>query len=83
MDDGSKKSKAITSGRSGFYLYTQNYTISEVLRLRIALYLNFNLLTTWSHKISDSGPIIHISSKSYARFRSLVLPYFVSSMLYK
>lgn len=74
MDDGSKQGK-------GFHLNTYNYTLEEVQLLSKVLLTKFNLNNSiHSHK---NGHRIYIKSNSMNTFKSLVFPYFHSSMLYK
>lgn len=74
MDDG-----AFTP--SGFYLHTKGYTFQEVYKLAAILHYNFGLVCTiQSH---ENRPVIYIGAKELSKFKSLVTPYFLESMMYK
>jgi hypothetical protein len=73
-DDGS-------NAVSGVYLHTEGFEYKYVYKLAGILNYKFNLdVTIQNH---SNGPMIYIRAKSMPHFRSLVLPYMHSSMLYK
>lgn len=74
MDDGSWNV-------SGFKLATNNFTFQECYILCAMLHMRFGLITT----IHNHGgkPLIYIKAESLQLFRSLVLPHFHPTMLYK
>jgi hypothetical protein len=75
MDDGVKHS-------SGFTFCTNSYTLSDVELLIKVLKQNFDLNCT-IHKYRKDQYRIYIKADSMGNFRSLVTPYFHSSMMYK
>lgn len=75
QDDGCKLGK-------GFKISTNSYTKEGVLLLVNALKNKFDLNCTIHNSGKDQHPI-YIKSDSMDKFRSLVTPYFHSSMLYK
>jgi hypothetical protein len=74
MEDGYKAG-------SGFYLNTHSYTFDEQIILKKALKSKFNLDTN-IHKHGDQYKL-YIVAKSMSAFKSIVLPYYSSSFLYK
>jgi LAGLIDADG DNA endonuclease family len=77
QDDGS-------STTEGFYLNNHSFSFREQLILQQALFIkkiNFGLICN-IHK-HESQYKLYIRAKSLPQFRSLVLPYFTPSMLYK
>lgn len=81
MDDGSKFKKG------GLTLCTDNFTLEEVIKLNLILEIKFNLLCTIHIKNSKNKDKkynrIYISALSLQNLRSLVLLYFLDTMLYK
>jgi hypothetical protein len=75
MDDGYKNG-------NGFMFCTDSYTLKEVEILIKALKDNFDLNSTNHTKGIDSYRI-YIKTESMDKFRSLVTPYFHSSMMHK
>lgn len=75
MDDGTK-------GKSGFYLSTDCYSLSEIELLIKVLKENLNLNCTYHKKEKDSYRI-YIKSESMDTFRSFVTAHFHESMKYK
>lgn len=74
MDDGNKQG-------SGFLLNTHSFTQSEVELLSKILLNKFNLVNTI--QINKNGYRIYIKTQSIVIFKSLVTPYFHSTILYK
>lgn len=80
MDDGSKC--VDSKGKiNGFIFSTQCFTIEEVTKFSYFLLGRFGLYN--SIILQNSGYIIRISSKSVAKFISLVKPYITTDLLYK
>lgn len=75
MDDGCKLGK-------GFKISTNSYTKEEVELLVKVLKNKFDLNST-IHNFGKDQYTIYIKSDSMDKFKSLVTPYFHSSMLYK
>ena len=74
MDDGAY-------AVSGIYLHTKGFEFKDVYRLAGVLNYKFNLdVTVQNHK---NRPVIYIKSKSIPLFKSLIIPYMHTSMLYK
>ena len=66
----------------GLVICTDSFTLKDVVRLVNVLILRYKLICTIRE--NKSGQFrIYISSKSMSTLRSIVLPYFVDSMLYK
>lgn len=76
MDDGARHSNG-----NGFYLNTQSFTKEENIFLIKNLKDKFNLDCT-IHKDKKNYKI-YIKANSMPHFKSLVTPYFHSTMLYK
>jgi len=77
MDDGSVKS----SESKGVIFNTQGFVGNEVELLINALGARFGLEATVRRQ--DDGLQIYVSGNSYERFREIVDPYIIPSMLYK
>jgi hypothetical protein len=75
MDDGGKKENA-------FYLNTDSFSLTEVELLIKVLKENFDLNCTYHVKRKDQHRI-YIRTDSMDKFRILVTPYFIPSMMYK
>lgn len=75
MDDG-----ALATG-GGFYLHTKSFTFLEVYKLAGLLHYHFNLTCTVQNH--ENRPVIYFNAKITKNFKSIVLPYFHKSMLYK
>lgn len=75
MDDGGKKQNA-------FYLNTDSFSLSEVELLIKVLKENFDLNCTYHVKRKDQHRI-YIRADSMEKFRIVVSPYFIPSMMYK
>jgi len=67
--------------KSGFYLHTKGFTFLEVSQLVAMLHYKFTLMCSVQNH--EGRPVIYIKAKSMNHFRSLVLPYFHPSMMYK
>ncbi len=74
MSDGCK-------AKGGFYLSTNSFHYEEVQLLCNALKERFNLDCTIH--LQSGQPRLYICCSSMNRFRSIVAPYFHSSMMYK
>ena len=74
MDDGSKAG-------SGFYFNTHSYTLEEQELLKSILFSKFGLLCN-IHKHKNQYKLYIIAS-SITKFRTLVIPYFQDSIMYK
>ena len=74
MCDGSKAGNAI-------YLQTQSFTIKECVFIISILIYKFNL--DCNIHLQRKQPTIYISAKSMKKIRSNLLPFFISSMVYK
>lgn len=67
--------------KSGFYLHTKGFTFLEVYKLVAMLHYNFTLVCSVQNH--EGRPVIYIKAKSIELFRSLVIPHFHPSMMYK
>lgn len=76
MDDGGK----VTHG-SGFYLHTKGFEFAEVYKLVAMLHYCFGLVCTVQNH--EGNPVIYIRAQSMDLFRSIVVPHFHSTMMYK
>jgi hypothetical protein len=81
MDDG-------YWANGSLYLCTDNFTLEEVELLILTLNNNFGLLSGQNKRIKSNKEIcwrIRLSSKTenISKLRSLVIPHFIPSMLYK
>jgi len=76
QDDGYKE-------KSGFILCTDSFTKAECELLISVLYKKFGLICTLRQWRGKNQYRIYITAQSMDKFRSLVSPYFHSSMLYK
>lgn len=74
MDDGALC-------KSGFYLHTKGFTFLEVSQLVAMLHYKFTLICSVQNH--EGKPVIYIKAKSMNHFRSLVVPHFHPSMMYK
>lgn len=74
IDDGSKAG-------SGFYFNTHSYTLEEQELLKSILFSKFGLLCN-IHKHKNQYKLYIIAS-SITKFRTLVIPYFHDSIIYK
>ena len=80
MDDGSKC--VDSKGKiNGFILSTQCFTIDELTRFSYFLLGRFGLYNSIIRQ--NTGYVIRISSRSVAKFISLVKPYITTDLLYK
>ena len=80
MDDGSKC--VDSKGKiNGFILSTQCFTIDELTRFSYFLLGRFGLYNSIIQQ--NTGYVIRISSRSVAKFISLVKPYITTDLLYK
>ena len=80
MDDGSKC--VDSKGKiNGFILSTQCFTIEELTRFSYFLLGRFGLYNSIIRQ--NTGYVIRISSRSVAKFISLVKPYITTDLLYK
>ena len=80
MDDGSKC--VDSKGKiNGFILSTQCFTIEELTRFSYFLLGRFNLYNSIIRQ--NTRYVIRISSRSVAKFISLVKPYITTDLLYK
>jgi len=78
MDDGAKAGNSV-------YLQTKGFTFADVYKLavRSTALLHYKLglyVTVQNH---ENMPVIYIKTKSFQKFKSLVLPQMHSSMYYK
>lgn len=74
MDDG-------TATPEGFYFSTHSFSLEEQFVLQQILYLNFGLYSA-VHKHGKHYRL-YIPARSMAKFRSIVLPHFAPSFMYK
>ena len=64
-----------------FYFHTEAFTFKECYLLAAMLHYRFGLFCTIQKH--EGKPIIKIANKSMFLFRSIVIPHFHQSMLYK
>jgi hypothetical protein len=76
MDDGSKQSY-------GYYLHTGGFTEEENDLLAEALLEKFDLRVTVTKKNARNYQCLYIPAGSKQRFKALIEPYIVPTMLYK
>ena len=76
MDDGTYHSS------SGYLINTQNFTHSECLLLRDALAEKFGIIHTTMHR-DHNGWRLYIRSAATKRFREIVKPFMLASLMYK
>ena len=74
MGDGTKSYKGLT-------LQTQSFTIKECVFIISILIHKFNL--DCKIHLQRKQPTIYISAKSMKKIRSNLLPFFLSSLVYK
>jgi len=79
MDDGCAAGKGVT-------LCTECFTDAEIKLLKSVLESKFKLEVSQQRRVTSTGIVssrLYISSASREQLHSLVLPYFIPSMLYK
>jgi len=79
MDDGH-------ASKNGVTLCTECFTDLEIDLLKSVLESKFKLIVTKQRRVTSTGKVssrLYISSASREQLHSLVLPYFIPSMLYK
>jgi len=74
MCDGCKAGNAV-------YLQTQSFSIKECVSIISILIYKFNL--DCNIHLQRKQPTIYISAKSMKKIRDKLLPFFLSSMVYK
>lgn len=66
---------------SGFIFCSDCFTIQEVVILINILYINFGI--SCRIHMADGKPRIYVPYDQFPKFREIVTPYFVPSMMYK
>ena len=70
-----------TKAGNGLYLQTQSFSIKDCVFIISVLIYKFDL--ECNIHMQRNKPVIYISAKSIKIIKKELLPYFISSMLYK
>ena len=76
MDDGSKFNQTVK-------IATNSFKYEDILYLCMVLKSKFNIIATVQSGGKNKGFILYVSTKSIAKFSTLVKPYMLPSMYYK